>query len=157
MTVRRLTPTPEGNAMRRIAVVTQAVAFIVTGLLVLFALGLLATKHNGPPRAAIPELTLLGIAIIAFLLAARPYVDADAAESPAEPVEVRVWPQDMDLLAKIVDSLVERTAQHPLPKPIPNGVTYDPLPPDGLGVLPPQVRETKLPRPRTRGTHRASS
>jgi hypothetical protein len=141
--------------MRRIAVVTQAVAFIVTGLLVLFALGLLATKQNGPPRAAIPELILLGIAIIAFLLASKPYVDADA-EEPAKPVEVRLWDPQVDLLARIVDSLAERTAQHPGPKPIPD-MTYAPtLPPDGLGVdTPPQVRETRLPRPR-RGAHRAS-
>jgi hypothetical protein len=140
--------------MRRIAVVTQAVAFIVTGMIVLFALVLLATKHNGPPRAAIPELTLLTVAIVALLLAAKPYVDADA-EEPAKPVEVRLWDPQVDLLAKVVDSLVERSAPHPGSRPIPNGVSYDPLPPDGLGVqMPPQVRETRLPRAR-RGAHRA--
>lgn len=139
--------------LRRIAVVTQAAAFIVAGMLVLFALVLLATKHNGPPRAAIPELTFLAISVVALLLAARPYVDADAAEQ--DPVEVRLADHQVDLMARIVDSLVERTAPHSGPKPIPNGVTYDPLPPAGLGVQQsPQPRETRLPRPR-RGTHRA--
>lgn len=138
--------------MRRIATVTQAVAFIVTGALVLFAVALLATKHDGPPRAAIPELTLLAVAIVAFLLAAKPYVDADAGDPPA-PVEVRLSDPQVDLMAQLIDSLVLRAGgHHPGVRPIPNGVSY-PSSSDGV-MLPPQVRETRLPR--KRGARHAS-
>jgi hypothetical protein len=86
--------------LRRIAVITQAVAFAVTGLLVLLALGLLVTSDGGA-RGALPELTLLGVALVAFLLASTPYVVSDARAGG--PVVVRVDQGQVELLARVLD------------------------------------------------------
>lgn len=128
--------------MRRIAVITQAVAFIVTGVLVVFALGMLATSHDSP-RGAIPELTLLAVAIVAFLLASRPYVDADAA-APAEPVEVRLWDQQVDLLAQVVDAIVDRAKEPAGHGPIPphlQGMNFEQA--NGRGVVMPKEKAAR--------------
>lgn len=125
--------------MRRIAAITQAVAFIVTGVLVLFAFGLLATRSGGP-RQAIPELILLAVALVAFLLASKPYVDADAA-SPAEPVEVQLAQAQVDLLALVVDSIVERTTEPSMVGPIPphlQGIDFEHV--NGRDVVMPVVK-----------------
>lgn len=136
--------------MRRIAVVTQAVAYIVTAVLLVLAVGLLATS-NASPRDAIPELLLLAVALIAHLVAARPYVDADASSDPA-PVDVQLTDKQVDLVAMLIDSAVLRAAgQHP--RPIPNGVNFPQSGERGV-MVPPQVRETKLPR---KGARHASS
>lgn len=89
--------------MRRIAVITQAVAFVITALLVILALGLLVTSGGGA-RGALPELTLLGVALVAFLLASTPYVLADARAG--RPLVVRVDQRQVELLARVLDDVV---------------------------------------------------
>lgn len=127
--------------MKRLAAATNTLAFIVTTLFLLLALALLVTSPGGP-RHAIPELTLLGVALVAFLLAA--FLAAMVEQPVQMPVEVRVEDKQVDLFAAVVDGIMAtQRAAAGLPKPIPQlPVPY---------LKPPVVvEETKLPRHRAR-------
>lgn len=125
--------------LSRIVAVTNALAFVITTLFLLLALGLLVTAPGG--HRAVPELTLLGVALIAFLLAAlfTTLSEQRAQAAPAGPVEVRISQNQVELMANVVDALVE--AHKPtLLKPIPRVVDREPV----------KLSETKLPLPKHR-------
>jgi hypothetical protein len=126
--------------LSRIVAVTNALAFIITTLFLLLAVGLLVTAPGG--HRAIPELTLLGVALIAFLVAAlfTTLAEQRAQAAPAaEPVEIRIEQRQVELMANVVDALVE--AHKPaLLKPIPRVADREPV----------KVAETRLPLPKHR-------
>lgn len=125
--------------LSRIVAVTNALAFVITTLFLLLAVGLLVTAPGG--HRGIPELTLLGVALIAFLVAAlfTTLAEQRAQVAPTEPVEIRIEQRQVELMANVVDALVE--AHKPtLLKPIPRVADREPV----------KVAETRLPLPKHR-------
>lgn len=123
---------------RIVTTVTNLLGFIITTLFLLTSIGFLIAAPPG--HRPVRELTLVGVALIAFLLAALLDVlvqnRAQAAEPPA-PVEVRLEQRQVELMAEIVDALV---AAHR------NGKQKVLIP--HVEIPPPYVAETKLPRHR---------